>query len=148
LELAPWRDARNDPSPNKETFMSIVPHLTISDGKAVEAAAFYTALFGAREGRRVVGQDGKRLMHCELEFAGGVLFLADEFRDGAAAKPALSAVFVGMSKPADVDALAAKAKSLGATMTLEPADMFWGDRFAMFTDPFGHSWQTGAALAK
>ncbi len=22
--------------------------------------------------------------------------------------------------------------------------MFWGDRFAMFTDPFGHSWQVGA----
>ncbi len=128
--------------------MSIVPHLTIPNGKAVEAAAFYTELFGAKEARRFVGQDGKRLMHCELEFAGGVLYLADEFRDDPSSKPTLSAVFVGLPSPADVDALAAKAKKLGATMTLEPADMFWGDRFAMFTDPFGHSWQTGAALAK
>jgi PhnB protein len=128
--------------------MSIVPHLTIPGGKAVEAAAFYTELFGAKETRRFVGQDGKRLMHCELEFSGGVLYLADEFRDDADAKPALNAVFVGFPKPSDVDAHAAKAKNMGATMTLEAADMFWGDRFAMFTDPFGHSWQLGAALAK
>ncbi len=54
-------------------------------------------------------------------------------------------VFVGCDHAKDVDALVAKAKGMGATVTQEPQDMFWGDRFAMFTDPFGHSWQAGAA---
>ncbi len=29
-------------------------------------------------------------------------------------------------------------------MTMEPADMFWGDRFAMVRDPSGHMWGFGA----
>lgn len=53
-------------------------------------------------------------------------------------------MFVGLGKAGEVDALVSKAKALGATVTQEPQDMFWGDRFAMFSDPFGHSWQIGA----
>jgi uncharacterized glyoxalase superfamily protein PhnB len=28
----------------------------------------------------------------------------------------------------------------GATPTLPPTDMFWGDRYAWVRDPFGHMW--------
>jgi hypothetical protein len=28
----------------------------------------------------------------------------------------------------------------GAKAGMAPADMFWGDRYAKVTDPFGHSW--------
>jgi uncharacterized glyoxalase superfamily protein PhnB len=28
------------------------------------------------------------------------------------------------------------------------ADQFWGDRFGVITDPFGHSWQFGAPIPK
>jgi hypothetical protein len=28
----------------------------------------------------------------------------------------------------------------GATAIMPPADMFWGDRFGKFKDPFGHEW--------
>ena len=28
----------------------------------------------------------------------------------------------------------------GATVTMEVADQFWGDRFGSVQDPFGHSW--------
>jgi uncharacterized glyoxalase superfamily protein PhnB len=31
---------------------------------------------------------------------------------------------------------------------MEPADMFWGDRFAMLSDPFGHRWMLTAPLKK
>ncbi len=89
-------------------------------------------------------EDKKRLMHCELNFAGGTLYLNDEFRERAQSVPAMASVYVGLDKPGDVDALAARAKAMGASVTQEPQDMFWGDRFAMFTDPFGHAWQIGA----
>jgi len=126
--------------------MSVVPYLTIAGGRAGEAADFYTKLFGAKETMRMPAEDKKRLMHCALEFAGNSVFLADDFR-GQSGKPALSSVFVGLGKPNEVDALVSKAKAMGASVTQEPQDMFWGDRFAMFTDPFGHSWQIGAPKA-
>ena len=123
--------------------MSIVPYLTIAGGRAAEASTFYMQLFGATEGTRLPAEDGKRLMHCALHFAGATLYLSDDFRD-TPRTPAMSAVFVGLEKAAQVDALIENAKRLGCTVTQEPQDMFWGDRFAMFTDPFGHSWQAGA----
>ncbi len=123
--------------------MSVVPYLTIMDGRGTEAATFYQTLFGATEGVRMPAEDGKRLMHCELNFAGNAIYLADNMM-GATGTPALMSVFVGFDKAAQVDALIAKAKTMGATIIQEPMDMFWGDRFAMFFDPFGHRWQVGA----
>jgi PhnB protein len=123
--------------------MSVIPYLTIPDGRGAEAAEFYRALFGASEGVRMPAEDGKRLMHCELHFAGGTLYLSDDFQ-GSGSAPALASVFLGFDKAARVDELTAKAKTMGVTMIQEPQDMFWGDRFAMFRDPFGHRWQVGA----
>jgi PhnB protein len=40
----------------------------------------------------------------------------------------------------DVDAVVKQAVDAGATLTMEVADQFWGDRFGSITDPFGHSW--------
>ena len=123
--------------------MNVVPYLTIMDERGAEAATFYQKLFDAEEKVRMPAQDGKRLMHCELHFAGNAIYLSDNMM-GATGKPALMSVFVGFDKAAQVDALFAKAKAMGATVIQEPMDMFWGDRFAMFFDPFGHRWQMGA----
>ncbi len=40
----------------------------------------------------------------------------------------------------DVDAAFDKAVEAGAEVTMPLADMFWGDRYGILTDPFGHSW--------
>jgi uncharacterized glyoxalase superfamily protein PhnB len=40
----------------------------------------------------------------------------------------------------DVDASFERAVAAGATATMPPADMFWGDRYGQVTDPFGHRW--------
>jgi PhnB protein len=40
----------------------------------------------------------------------------------------------------DVDAVVKKAVAAGATVTMEVADQFWGDRFGSVQDPFGHLW--------
>jgi PhnB protein len=40
----------------------------------------------------------------------------------------------------DVDAFVAQAVGAGATITMEIADQFWGDRFGSIADPFGHQW--------
>jgi PhnB protein len=123
--------------------MSITPYLTLSDANA--GIEFYKRVFGATEKARMPAEDGKRIMHAELEFAGQRLFLSDDLGSEAVAKGRpIASVFVGYDKAADVDAVAQKAKRADAIITQEPEDMFWGDRFASFTDPFGQRWMIGA----
>jgi uncharacterized glyoxalase superfamily protein PhnB len=43
----------------------------------------------------------------------------------------------------DCDAAVRRAEKAGATVVMPPMDMFWGDRYGMVTDPFGHSWSFG-----
>jgi uncharacterized glyoxalase superfamily protein PhnB len=45
---------------------------------------------------------------------------------------------------ADCDASVARATEAGCEVVMEPADMFWGDRYAQVQDPFGHRWSIGS----
>jgi PhnB protein len=40
----------------------------------------------------------------------------------------------------DCDAAFKRAVEAGATAQMPPMDMFWGDRYCVVTDPFGHKW--------
>lgn len=129
-----------------------IPYLTVKGG--AEAIAFYQKAFGATENTRMAAQDGKRLMHASLTIHGGTVMLSDEFPEhGGPPAPTLSnpagvAVAVVLDTPAAVDEIYHQALAAGATRIMEPADMFWGDRFAMLFDPFGHRWMLTAPLKR
>jgi uncharacterized glyoxalase superfamily protein PhnB len=40
----------------------------------------------------------------------------------------------------DVDRAFQRAVDAGATTVMPPTDMFWGDRYGVAKDPFGHVW--------
>jgi len=40
----------------------------------------------------------------------------------------------------DTDKAFARAIAAGAKAEMPPMDMFWGDRYGRFVDPFGHKW--------
>ena len=40
----------------------------------------------------------------------------------------------------DVDATIARAAAAGASVVMPAADMFWGDRYGVVEDPYGHRW--------
>ena len=48
--------------------------------------------------------------------------------------------------PDDVDALVACAVDAGAKITMPVADMFWGDRYGVLDDPFGHHWSVATHI--
>ncbi len=129
----------------------VIPYLTV-DG-ASDAIAFYQAAFGARENVRLPADDGKRLVHAEIAVNGGVVFLSDEFpeyhnfRAPKTAKGSGFAVALALAAPREVDALYRQAIAAGAQALMEPADMYWGARFAMLADPFGHRWMLNAPRA-
>jgi uncharacterized glyoxalase superfamily protein PhnB len=43
----------------------------------------------------------------------------------------------------DVDQFYQRAVHAGAKSTMPPTDMFWGDRYGTFIDPYGQSWGVG-----
>ena len=47
---------------------------------------------------------------------------------------------------ADVDAMIQQARDAGAEVTMEPQDMFYGERVAKLKDPFGHEWMLGSHI--
>ena len=46
----------------------------------------------------------------------------------------------------DVDAFVARAVAAGAKITMRVADMFWGDRYGVLDDPFGHHWSVATHI--
>jgi PhnB protein len=126
----------------------IIPYLTVKG--AADAIAFYTKAFGAIETKRQTADDGKRLMHAVLLINGGMVMLADEFpeRGGTPAptpgKTTPLAITINFDSAGEVDATFDRAIAAGAKGRRSPADMFWGGRFAVVEDPFGHRWMLSA----
>ena len=115
------------------------PHL-VCDGAAA-AIDFYQRAFGAEEMVRLAGPDG-RLMHASIKICGCSVMLVDENKGCGLLSPKVlngTPVILHLFV-ADVDAAVARAVEAGAVVTMPVADMFWGDRYGLITDPFGHSW--------
>ena len=132
----------------------VVPYLTVSDGAS--AIAFYKKGLAAKEIMRMPAEDGRRLMHAQVEINGHAVYLSDdfpEFADGKSRTPdrlggTSVGMFIQLKAPKEVDQWISRAAKAGASVTMPAADQFWGDRFGVVTDPFGHSWQFGAPLPK
>jgi uncharacterized glyoxalase superfamily protein PhnB len=118
---------------------TLSPHL-VCDG-AAEAIDFYKRAFGATEKIRVPGPDGK-LMHACLQVNGSSVMLVDANPDWGLSSPKhLGGTPVTLHLIVDdVDAFVEKAVGEGATVKMPVEDAFWGDRYGVIEDPFGHSW--------
>jgi PhnB protein len=117
----------------------ITPHLVCD--RAADAIEFYRQAFGAEEAMRLPMPDG-RIGHAALRIGPAQVMLRDEFPEWGAQSPATlkgTPVTIHLDVD-DVDAAFVTALAAGARSLMEPADMFWGDRYAVLADPFGHQW--------
>lgn len=121
------------------------PYLIVS--AAAKALEFYCTVLGARELFRLVGPDG-RVGHAEMDIGGSRFLLADEYPDFGALSPRT----VGGTPVTlhlyveDVDAVALAAVAAGAVLLRPVHDEFFGDRVALFVDPFGHKWHIATRI--
>ena len=131
----------------REGFTSVTPHLVIKG--CAEAVEHYKRAFGAEEAFRMPSPDGSKLMHAEITIGGARVMLADEFPEmGSLSPQSLGGTAVAIHLyVADVDAAVARAAEAGCQVTMPPADMFWGDRYARLQDPFGHVWAMAQRVA-
>jgi uncharacterized glyoxalase superfamily protein PhnB len=129
-----------------EDFHTITPHLVVRGVAA--AVEFYRKAFGADELLRHFAPDGKTIMHSELLIGDSRFFLNDEFPQHGVLSPlGLKGTAVTLHLYVeDVDAVFKRAVAAGATVVMPVGDYFWGDRYGMLKDPFGHSWSVASRI--
>lgn len=118
----------------------LVPYLSISD--AARGIAFYTDVFGVTPHLLLNMPDG-RVMHCEFRIGTSRFFVSEELPEhgGTPSPTRLGATSVAIHLYVDdCDSMVATMTKNGATVLMEPTDVFWGERFARVRDPFGHEW--------
>jgi uncharacterized glyoxalase superfamily protein PhnB len=131
-------DAKVRPIP--EGYHTLTPLLTVSN--ATETIEFYKKAFGAEERFRMLGPDGKTVVHAELKIGDSIFMLGDEM-PGMECKSPRSYQGTPVSfyvYVEDVDATFQRAVDGGAQVKSPLEDMFWGDRTGSVTDPSGHVW--------
>jgi uncharacterized glyoxalase superfamily protein PhnB len=121
------------------------PHLVCAG--AADAIDFYKAAFGATEMIRLAGPDGK-LMHACISLNGSSVMLVDENPAFGMLSPKSlhgSPVTIHLIVK-DADAVVQRAVEAGATVKMPVQDMFWGDRYGLVEDPFGHRWSVATPV--
>ena len=125
--------------PIPDGYHTVTPYLAVEDAAA--AIDYYKKVFGAKERVRMDAPDGK-IGHAELEIGDSLVMLADAVPQFSTRAPTevgatTASIFLYVE---DVDAVVKGAVDAGATVLMEVADQFWGDRFGTVQDPFGHQW--------
>jgi uncharacterized glyoxalase superfamily protein PhnB len=122
-----------------EGFHTLTPHLTVRD--ADKALEFYRNALGA-EVLHVARMPNGKVMHAGLRIGDSMLMLNEEAAEYGALSP-LSTGGTGVTihiYTDNVDAAFNRAVSAGAQVQMPVMDQFWGDRYGMVADPFGHKW--------
>ena len=127
-------------------FHTLTPHLIVRNAK--EALEFYKKAFNAEIGNVAYMPNGK-VMHASLRIGDSQLMLNDEMPEYGVLSP-LSA---GGNSPVtihiyaeNVDEAFNRAVSAGAQVKMPLMDQFWGDRYGVVTDPYGHKWSVASHI--
>jgi PhnB protein len=120
-------------------YHTVTASLIVSDAAA--AIEFYKKALGAEERFRMATPDG-RIGHAELQIGDSIVFISDEMPGMSCKSPqtlggTANNLFLYVE---DVDRSFERATDAGVQVVMPVANMFWGDRFGSFMDPFGHSW--------
>jgi len=132
-------------------YPKIVPHLVVDGG--LKALRFYEDALDAEIETVMMADDGKRVMHAEMDVNDSTIFLCDDFPEfgGGPSAPAKDGrapvtIHLELKKPKHVDAMMGQAVRHGAEVMMPAMDAFWGARYGKIRDPFGHVWSFGATI--
>jgi PhnB protein len=120
-------------------FHTLTPHLTVRN--ADKALEFYKNALGAEVLGAARMPDG-RIMHAALRVGDSMLMLNEEMPEyGGLSPQSLNGTGVTIHIYTDnVDEAFNRAVSAGAQVKMPLMDQFWGDRYGLVQDPFGHKW--------
>ncbi|MFI6391575.1 VOC family protein [Nonomuraea sp. NPDC050547] len=120
------------------------PHLFVLDTES--AITFYKAAFGAVEVFRNTLPNGA-ILFVELQVGDGRLLVSEETPElGALAPPTVggSPVLI-LLEVDDPDEVERRALDAGAASEMPVQEAFWGEKYGVIRDPFGHRWAVTTA---
>lgn len=120
--------------------LSMSPYITCRNATA--ALDFYRRAFDAVEVFRMTDPADGRIGHAEMRLGNDLLMISDEYPDFGALSPDSiggSPVLLHLAT-ADVEADVARAVEAGAMLLRPVTTQSFGERNAVFLDPFGHRW--------
>ena len=125
--------------PIPEGFHTATPSLVLKNAR--EAIEFYKKAFNATEIYQFPAPDGK-IMHAMIKIGDSFVMLADEFPTmGSKSPTSLGGTAVTLHLYVEnADEVFNQAVESGAKVVMPIMDAFWGDRYGMVIDPYGHSW--------
>ncbi len=138
-------EAMTDVKPIPDAYPRVSPHLSVAG--AAEAIEFYKGVLGATERMRMA-MPGGAIAHAEIQLGDSVIMIGDEVPGGTDPSPRTLggspvALFAYVE---DVDDVFRRALDAGAQSVQPPEGHFYGDRVAMFDDPFGHRWNVATHI--
>lgn len=127
-------------------FPKITPYLVVRNAEA--AIEWYEKALGAANRFVLDAPDGK-IINAQLVIGDSMIMLTDEFPDyGAMGPQEGERVHITLHlQSEDIERDFKRAIDAGASIDMPLADMFWGDRYGSFTDPFGYKWSMGQRIA-
>lgn len=129
----------------------VASHLVVDDAAA--AIDFYKEAFGAEEISRLHGPENK-IVHAALIINGAMVMLNDDFPEMSGGKSMTptslggSGVTIHLQFADEVDEKFQRALDAGATVIAPLEEQFWGDRYGIIRDPFGHFWSMAKQVRK
>jgi PhnB protein len=131
--------------------MQFIPYLDF-DGQCREAFDFYATVFNGKITMRMTFGESPmasemppeahdRVMHSQLDCAGGILMGADGPPHSASKK---SCVSLPIDTPAEAERIF-NALAEGGDVQMPIQETFWAERFGMLTDRYGKAWMVNCA---
>jgi uncharacterized glyoxalase superfamily protein PhnB len=118
--------------PIPDGFHSVTPYLTVHG--AAEVIEFLKKAFGAETVFEPMKRPDGLIMHAEVRIGDSRVMLAEASEQ---CPPTQAQLYVYVP---NADTIYQRAIAAGATSTMAPADMFYGDRFGSVKDASGNSW--------
>jgi len=119
-------------------FHTVTSSLVVSNSK--DAIEFYKKAFDAIEINQSQTPDGK-IVHAQIKIGNSFVFLVDEVPPMTKAHTTAGGSTISLHLYVeDADKAFNQAVDAGAKVAMPMGDAFWGDRWGMLTDPYGHLW--------
>ena len=120
--------------PVPEGFHTVTPAITVEG--CTEAIETWKKAFGAEEITLAYDPSGKKIWHAALRVGDSMIFASDAAPEmGNHASKTKLWLYLD-----NADAAFKRAVAAGCTATMQPADMFWGDRMGQVVDSWGNAW--------
>jgi uncharacterized glyoxalase superfamily protein PhnB len=127
---------------------AFIPSVVYKDNRA--ALQWLQKAFGF-EPSMVLTDAQDNIVHAEMSYGDGVVMIGSEYFLWTRSPTAVGGVNtqrIHVCLKKGIDEHCARARAAGATITMEPADQFYGDRTYMAVDPEGHHWTFAQPVKK